>query len=1028
MKKLSKLTALLLALMLLLAAPLTALAEAIDTESEYEQQVSDILAALYDTLMASTTYEEVREATKTMTRTEIVNFLDRLLADQVVVDAFDEYDEYLWQLYEEYIDRRTFVIPVTYNNVAPLRDFGSSTEQATLSLQSRDTTADSGIVLTKTASALDANGEGTITLEAFSTGAYTQTTTSTAIDVILVLDLSKSMYSNNDAGIDDKVYDYQEIAEGTTLDQDETYYVKYNGSYVPVIYCDEPENCNAWTYGCYHVPNDHAYLRDGVHFDPTKTQFYTLTISDGTNNNLKKLNVLRDAVIDFVDSFANMSTSVNNRIAIVTFNSSATIQTGSKTAATAFVDMQDNATTVQTLVSTAAGSGIWDDNQGTRTDLGVNAALNILTSDQANTTDEYDFDNRKRVVVVFTDGTPSNAGGQGSGGQNLNATSIATNAISYAEQIKNDYTSTVYTIGVVDGANVVIPFTTTSDGSFNINQFLQYLSSNFQNATSYTNEGTPTYPQYGSYYLTASNSDALKGIFSLIAGQIETDLEQSSQLGATSSTTVDILSDYFTLPAGVSADDLSKIKVYTAACTGGSYSTDTDGNVTVDKTSLEWATKNEYADATISLTGDDTISVSNFSFLNEWCGPEIRDNVLQAWNGSKLIIEIPYKVKSGFLGGNGVPTNTAAGVYDASGNLVQGVESPTVDVPVKTPTVEVNDINVYLTDTLTQQELLKYSSITIYDCYGDDVVFDLNAEKNYGLEDWQTAYVNLDVTLPEAITTPLVTDTTYGMSCSITSKTDSSNAASDSGTAKINVYKPVLTFQDSEVSFNEVLTDPTYFNGTNYVSTVWKYGDTLDTAVTMHGTPPTLTLDYVYANTNLAATETTGSTVKVVATTHIPVGVTVAIGGTDVTSHCSFLHEACTFTDCPLGSTTTTDGSPAFYLHLGFTTMTITKTGMAKGESAIFAVQVTTSKGEQTIMVSIPNGGTVTIGNLVVGSGYTVTESGSWTWKYTPTPAPATGTIDGDPANNHVEIDNTGSDKWLNDEAYVHNDFSKDSE
>ena len=105
------------------------------------------------------------------------------------------------------------------------------------------------------------------------------------------------------------------------------------------------------------------------------------------------------------------------------------------------------------------------------------------------------------------------------------------------------------------------------------------------------------------------------------------------------------------------------------------------------------------------------------------------------------------------------------------------------------------------------------------------------------------------------------------------------------------------------------------------------------------------------------------------------------------------------------------------YSHL-----TIKKTGMKSNtESAIFTV----SNGEKTFTVVVPNEDSVTIGKLLIGDTYTVTESGSWTWLYTPSISPSSVKIT--EGGNTVTVTNSGTDKWLHDESGVINNLGTGS-
>lgn len=81
------------------------------------------------------------------------------------------------------------------------------------------------------------------------------------------------------------------------------------------------------------------------------------------------------------------------------------------------------------------------------------------------------------------------------------------------------------------------------------------------------------------------------------------------------------------------------VKLYTAESNGSVNSWKTrqsfDGNVTIDPDTS-------------------AVSVSGFSFKDNWCGNETIDGQARFHDGKKIIIEFTVKPKAGFLGGNKV--------------------------------------------------------------------------------------------------------------------------------------------------------------------------------------------------------------------------------------------------------------------------------------------------------------------------------------------------------------------------------------
>lgn len=116
------------------------------------------------------------------------------------------------------------------------------------------------------------------------------------------------------------------------------------------------------------------------------------------------------------------------------------------------------------------------------------------------------------------------------------------------------------------------------------------------------------------------------------------------------------------------------------------------------------------------------------------------------------------------------------------------------------------------------------------------------------------------------------------------------------------------------------------------------------------------------------------------------------------------------------------------YYRLVCSTLTIKKNGMSTedGESAIFEVKAyTKAKGaaeQETFVVTVSNGESVVIGDLLIDKEYTVTEITDWTWRYTST-ASASGTIVA--TGSIVTFANSKqNDKWLGDESSVTNNMS----
>lgn len=620
----------------------------------------------------------------------------------------------------------------------------------------------------------------------------------------------------------------------------------------------------------------------------------------------------------------------------------------------------------------------------TRTDLGLEMANGILRA-----TPVARDETRNRVVVVFTDGSPTDYNGF--------QKNIANAAITTANTIKNRGT-TVYAIGIFAGADAasagVEPSEYLNQGSSRLpaacNWFMQNVSSN---------NGTPRTP---SYYLSAGDSASLNNIFQQISSNIQTG-GSGTTLG--SETVVkDIISPYFTLPEGASA---ANIQLNTYACTGKNGDTYT------------WSSNSDGNGGASATVSGDTVSVTGFNFSENWCGTETDANGVTTVRGKKLVISFDVKPKAGFLGGNGVPTNTSAGIYENADaqEPVKTFPIPTVNVPIKDVTVTAVDKNVYLLGTVTEDQLKNGATAK---CNGVNL---LNTSEYTGDNAWKAKFVDITTTVTPKGSTNLTADGTYTISVKVAPKPQESGivpptgapAVAKTGTVEksINVFKPELTFQDTEAYYGD--TAPANLE-TNWTKTEWKHGTTVANPATMLGTKPELTITCVPDASKIANS-------KINTTEDIGVAVTVKIGSTDVTTHTTFQHETCTLVqNCTLPE------GYQFLIHVKTCTLTVKKE-LAAGTTADagqrFLFTITSPNGfNQTVVVEA--GQSVKITGLKVGK-YTVKEDTNWSWRYRTDNGTQSATLSAVHHDGSVTVTNTlENEKWVSTDVYCKNEF-KDS-
>lgn len=637
-----------------------------------------------------------------------------------------------------------------------------------------------------------------------------------------------------------------------------------------------------------------------------------------------------------------------------------------------------NTSAGQNMVNAAINA--LDTEGATEINLGMDMANRILNANPVSA-----GENRNRVVIVFTDGSPT-----ASNGFELN---VANSAINQASAIKGRG-ATVYSIGIFEGANAGSagskPSGNLSNNSSRLpeanNWFMQNLSSN---------NGVVRYP---SYYLSASDAHSLNSIFKQIAQQIE-EGGSATELGE-EAVVKDFISPYFQLRAGATAKDIT---LNTYPCTGKNGNQYTWGT----------AASADGVNATIGQNGE--VSVTGFNFSENWCGLETKDGT-QTPHGNKLEISFTVERKPAFLGGNDVPTNDLAGVYKNAADTVPefAFPVPIVNVPIGDVSVQAQDKNVYLLDNVTADEL-KYGATVKVGGVTLDLTKANDPDKPYGLDEWQMEHVDITVTIQDengntiadADLQKLKDDVSYTIQVAVSPKTDGltakgtpATAQTNSGNAKINVFMPELTFKDLEGYYGAIIPNDTE----NPTKEEWKHGETVAVqGTTIIGPKPVLTIRTGYDRAMLDAKG------RINTKRDIPVKAEVNIGETLVNQYTTFKHEACT-SGCSWTDVDTPNGDPAFLIHVKTCTLKVTKTGGAAGEPYVFTVK---KDGTAYTEVTIEGNGTQTIVELPVGT-YTIAEDTGWSWRYTPSYSDDV-TLSATAPEGTITCTNTSNNnKWLN--------------
>lgn len=233
----------------------------------------------------------------------------------------------------------------------------------------------------------------------------------------------------------------------------------------------------------------------------------------GGGDSPKRIDALKSAANSFIDTIARQNESIEgvnrqHRVAIVKFAGKKSNDIGNNMYRDGGYSY--NYTQVMKELTYCSGSNADDLKKNTinqiqpagatRADYGLELAEKITTT--------YGRKDAKKIIVFFTDGTPTK--------QNKFDAGVANAAVTAAKNMK-DSKATVYTIGIFDGAD---PSAGIQDSgkSQKENKFMQAVSSNYPNATAWDTHGARA--ENADYYKSATNAEELKKVFDDISQAI----------------------------------------------------------------------------------------------------------------------------------------------------------------------------------------------------------------------------------------------------------------------------------------------------------------------------------------------------------------------------------------------------------------------------------------------------------------------------------------------------------------------------
>ena len=548
-----------------------------------------------------------------------------------------------------------------------------------------------------------------------------------------------------------------------------------------------------------------------------------LDVSGSMGDNNKLLD-LKTAVNGFLDTI--LLNSPDSRVAIVTYSDSASIKSG-------LTDISDG---IDTLKGVVEGLGVGG---GTYSNKGLEQAYNILNG--VSTIDPM-YDN-SRAVVLFTDGIPGTGSwsnwfvevaethecaqssiywGQVLKAPKGNLVNVNVNDTFYGHhgldfvtrrwigqdyQLKNERKNmpgcgaTIYTVGLGLPKNDV-----------KINEYMYRTSSSRPDGTHVSEWGDGGYWDsrtrniQDGYYLTTDNSSELNDIFKKIANQTGKPIEGIK------------IRDYISPQFNIVDAEGSILGVGDTFTQGG-------------------------------YTG--TIYEDDNGLYIEWTGIDLKPMEPGKPETAREFNESIYvEPKSGFLGGNSVPTNIAgiSGVYDAEGDCIGSFPEPKVDVQIPELKLGNGSANIYYGNAApTFKDLVTWNGTPLSE-----------------LEPWQTDYVYITETNSNTIRN--TEDGTYSITVKVAPKNNDAagvgtpaEAKTATATGTVNVFKLYLTYQDTTIDLN---VTPDY-EIENLVDEVWKNSTGVEsTTVTMMGTAPNLMIEYTPAEAALKTDQNVSVAVK----------------------------------------------------------------------------------------------------------------------------------------------------------------------
>ena len=241
------------------------------------------------------------------------------------------------------------------------------------------------------------------------------------------------------------------------------------------------------------------------------------SMDDSMDDGTKRIDALKRAANDFVATIAKQNQGISDsskqhQVSIVKFSGDKSAVVGNDTYYKG--GYKYNYSQVMKAMSPCTDAAAFTNTINSISPAGATRADYGLQLAQSQTSNRKDA---KKIVIFFTDGSPTSSSGFESG--------VASSAVSAAKAMKDkDVNATVYTVGIFSDADP----SADPSGASNENKFMHAVSSNYPEASYAQNSGfwggwnwdLGTRAEGSDFYKSASNADDLDKVFEGISSEI----------------------------------------------------------------------------------------------------------------------------------------------------------------------------------------------------------------------------------------------------------------------------------------------------------------------------------------------------------------------------------------------------------------------------------------------------------------------------------------------------------------------------